>query len=178
MVNPKVLEAWYTLMAEAMRGTNDAQDAVKKLSEMSSTPEDLNKWMNQFMPGAAKSFSFQPEGFEDQLENWWRMMGVVPRSRYLELLEKCDTLERKLNKAEETISSLRQRQNRQEQQDEDTKKVINMWGSMMEETMKTQAEWMKAWSTAPTQPGGSEDQTDPNDESGGNDAPAEEKSTN
>jgi len=151
MFNPKVLEARYTLLAEAMRGTTEAQDAFKKLSEMSATPEEFNRWLAQFMPGAASATKLSPEAFEDQLENWWRMMGVVPRARYLEILEKCDALERKLNKAEETIKGLRQRLGSQEQQEEDAKKVLNMWGTVMEETLKTQTEWMKAW-TAVHQP--------------------------
>lgn len=145
MLNPKVFEAWYTLMAEAMRGTAEAQDAFQKLSDMSSNPQDFNRWMAQFMPGAASSFNFRPENFEDQLEAWWRMMGVVPRNRYLELLEKCDALERKLAKAEETITSLRQRLGSQGQQEDDAKKVLDMWGTVMEETLKTQTEWMKTW---------------------------------
>jgi hypothetical protein len=145
--NPKTLEAWYTLMAEAMRGTGEAQEAFNALSEMSSTPEEFNKWMAQFMPGLAGSMKMQPEGFEEQMETWWRMMGVVPRARYLDLLEKCDTLERKLEKAEKTIESLRQRLGVQEQQEEDTKKVMDMWGNIMQDTLKTQTEWMKAWTS-------------------------------
>lgn len=148
MFNPKVMEAWYTLMAEAMRGTANAQEAFKRLADMSSSPEELNQWLAQFMPDAAGSVRFQPENFETQLENWWRMMGVVPRAQYLELLERCDTLERKLKKAEETIKSMRQKMGVQEQQEEDAKKVLDMWSTMMEETLKTQTEWMKSWTAA------------------------------
>lgn len=145
--NPKALEAWYTLMAEAMRGTSEAQEAFKSLSEMSSTPEEFNKWVAQFMPALAGSMKMRPEGFEEQMETWWRMMGVVPRARYLDLLEKCDTLERKLEKAEKSIESLRKRLGLQEQQEEEAKKVMDMWGTLMQDTLKTQTEWMKAWTS-------------------------------
>ncbi|GAB4447057.1 MAG: hypothetical protein Kow0031_29640 [Anaerolineae bacterium] len=145
--NPKALEAWYTLMAEAMRGTSEAKEAFNALSEMSSTPEDFNKWMAQFMPGMAATMKMQPDGFEEQMETWWRMMGVVPRARYLDLLEKCDTLERKLEKAEKTAESLRKRLGVQEQQEEEAKKVMDMWGTIMQDTLKTQTEWMKAWTS-------------------------------
>ena len=148
--NPRALEAWYTLMAEAMRGTNKAQDAFQSLSEMSSTPEGFNQWMAQFMPGAAASLKMQPEGFEEQMEAWWRMMGMVPRTRYLDLLEKYDALQRKLDRAEKTIESLRKKQGFQEQQEEEAKKVLDMWGGMMEETLKTQTEWMKAFTSVNT----------------------------
>ena len=145
--NPRALEAWYTLMAEAMRGTSEAQNAFQSLSEMSSTPEDFNKWMTRFMPGAAGAMKMQPEGFEDQMESWWRMMGMVPRSRYLDLLEKNDALRRKLERAEKTIEGMRKKQGFQEQQEEEAKKVLDMWSGMMEETLKTQTEWMKAWTS-------------------------------
>ena len=55
-------------MAEATRGTAEAQEAFQSLSEMSATPEALNQWVAQFMPGAASSIKFQPESFEEQLE--------------------------------------------------------------------------------------------------------------
>ena len=149
MLSPKALEAWYTLMAEATRGSAEAQEAFESLSKMSGNPEDMNRWMAQFMPGAASTTSFTPDAFEGQLEDWWRMMGVVPRTRYLDLLEKCDTLQRKLDKAEETIESLRKRTGDQSQPgSEETKQVLDMWSSMMGETLKTQNEWMKAWTAA------------------------------
>lgn len=153
MLNPKTLEAWYTLMAEAMRGTQEAQNALRALSDMSSSPEELNQWMAQFMPGAAPGFSFQADKFDDQLENWWRLMGVVPRPRYLELLDKCDRLQRKLNKAEETITGLRKRLGHQEQTEVETQKVMNMWSTMMSETLKAQTDWMQRWTAANSQEG-------------------------
>jgi uncharacterized coiled-coil protein SlyX len=152
MWNPKVLEAWYTLMAEASRGTSEAQDAFKSLSEMPATPEAYNQWVKQFMPGAASSVSFQPDTFDEQMENWWRMMGMVPRPRYLELLERCDTLERKLSKAEKTIEALRRKMGTQDQQEEETKKVLDTWNTIMGETLKAQTEWMKAWTAVDEKP--------------------------
>ncbi len=152
MLSPKALEAWYTLMAEATRGSAQAQEAFQSLSKMSGSPDDMNRWMAQFMPGVASTTRFTPDAFEDQLEDWWRLMGVVPRARYLDLLEKCDTLQRKLDKAEETIENLRKRVSGSSSQPggEETKQVLDMWSSMMGETLKTQTEWMKAWTAANT----------------------------
>lgn len=152
MFTPQALEAWYRLMAEAMRGTAEAQDALQKFAEMSATAEGLNRWMAQFMPGATPPTGFQPEQFEEQLETWWRMMGVVPRSRYLELLERCDTLERNLKKADETIAGLREKLGAQGRRQEDAQQAFGLWGAMVEESLKAQAEWMKAWSDAATEP--------------------------
>src|SRR5215470_14305131 len=104
IADPKVTEAWFTLMAEAMRGTKEAQEAFQSLSKGTLDPADLNRWIATFMPGLGSSAAReQPGGPEQWLEDWWRMMGVVPRARYLELLEKYDTLTRRLEQARETI---------------------------------------------------------------------------
>jgi hypothetical protein len=108
LTDPKVMEAWFTLMAEAMKGTKEAQQAFQSLSKATLDPADLNRWMGTFMPGLASSAApQQAEGPEQWLEDWWRMMGVVPRARYLELLEKYDTLTRRLEQARETIEKMR-----------------------------------------------------------------------
>ncbi|RMF02860.1 MAG: hypothetical protein D6768_07190 [Chloroflexi bacterium] len=164
MFTPQALEAWYRLMAEAMRGTAEAQEALKKFAEMSATPEGMNRWMAQFMPGATPPTGFQPEQFEEQLESWWRMMGAVPRSRYLELLERCDSLERKLKKAEETIAGLREKLGAQGRQQEDAQQAFGLWGAMVEESLKAQAEWMKAWRDAATEPDASPPTEDAGDQ--------------
>jgi hypothetical protein len=146
-MNPKVLEAWFTLMNEAMQGTKEARKAFKALSEMTPTPENLTGWMSTFMPAAYASSHMHPEVFEDWLEDWWRVMGVVPRARYLELLEKHDLLQRRLEKAEETIQKLRKALG-QEGPEEEAKKVLDLWSTMLEDTLKTQTEWMQAFTSA------------------------------
>lgn len=153
-MNPKMLEAWFTLMTEAMQGTKEAQRAIRSLSEMTPTQENLTGWLTTFMPAAYTSSQTRPEVFEDWLEDWWRMMGVVPRSRYLELLEKHDILQRRLEKAEETIQKLRKALGQEGPEDE-AKKVLDMWSTMLEDTLKTQTEWMQAF-TATNKPAASQ----------------------
>lgn len=157
-----MLEAWFTLMAEAMRGTQEAQEAFRALSEISANPEELSRWMARFMPAAvASTANLQPETFEAQLEEWWRIMGVVPRSRYLEVLERCDTLQRRLDRAEETIRDLRARLAGQERQEAEAQKALDVWNTMMAETLKSQVEWMKAWTASRGQSGsGIDDEED------------------
>lgn len=147
MVNTKVTEAWINLWNEAMQGTKESQQALKALSRIYSNQEDLSRWMSNFMPKAYASTGVQPEAFEEWLEDWWRAMGVVPRSRYLELLEKYDIVQRRLEKAEETVQKL-QAMLGKEGQDEEAQKVLDLWSNMLEETLKTQTEWMQAWTAA------------------------------
>ena len=148
-MNPTVMEAWFTLMAEAMKGTKESQEAFQRLSKISGDPEEMSRWMAQFMPAAAASASnLQPDAFEEWMEESWRLMGVVPRARYLDSLEKCDMLQRKLDKAEETIQNLRARLDNKDQQEVDAQKMADIWGTMMQETLNAQTEWMRTWAEA------------------------------
>ncbi|HEX9926183.1 MAG TPA: hypothetical protein VGD99_26235 [Anaerolineae bacterium] len=159
MMSPKALEAWFTLMNEAMRGTQDAQQALKSLAENSGNSNDLSRWLETFMPNIHPAAP--PETFETWLEEWWRVMGVVPRARYLELLERCDALQRRLERAEETIQNLKELLGSQGQ-DEEARQALDLWSSMLAETLKTQTEWMQAWTAANQQPGAAgEDRPDP-----------------
>lgn len=143
LFSPKALEAWFTLMAEAVRGTAEAQEAFKALTEASTKPEELQRWQAKFMPPAGAAV--KPEAFEEWLEEWWRMMGVVPRSRYLDLLERHEALRLRLEKAEETIRSLRAMMG--QGQEQEAQKLVNLWETMLQESLKAQAEWMRAWDT-------------------------------
>jgi cobyrinic acid a,c-diamide synthase len=155
MLTPKAIEAWFTLMAEASRGSQEAQPNALTLPPMSANPEAWQQWMSTFMPGITANPASQQgeaalpaEAFEESLENWWRMMGVVPRSRYLELLEKHEQLQRKLEKAAETIKTLQAMLSTQEKGQQEVKKVMDIWGNMLEETAKTQSQWMQTWAAS------------------------------
>jgi len=143
MVTPKVMEAWLRLISEAMRGTADAQEAVKLLSGASASPEEMTRWMTRFMPAGVGGT--KPEVFSEWNETWWRTMGFVPRSRYLELLEKYEMLRSRLEKSEETIRKLEPMLNTTKEQGEEAKKVLNLWETMLKDTLNTQAEWMRTW---------------------------------
>jgi hypothetical protein len=148
VTDPKIMEAWFTLMAEAMKGTSEAQEAFRSLTKNPLNPADLSHWFNHFMPGSAASPShLGPEMLQEWLEDWWRTMGVVPRSRYLELLEKNDELTRRIEQAQETIRKMRAALDGREQAKAGN--VLDLWKSMLDETLKTQTEWAKAWKNPP-----------------------------
>jgi hypothetical protein len=75
MFNPKTLEAWFTLMTEAAKGTVEAQEAFKSLAEASANPEELQRWHARFLP--LTSVAAKPEVLDEGLEEWWRMIGMV-----------------------------------------------------------------------------------------------------
>ncbi len=162
MYDPKMMAAWFSLMAEATKGTAEAQEAVRAFSEISGKPDEVQQWLSRFMPGVTSTVPLQPEAFEEWMEESWRMMGMVPRNRYLNMLEKCDILQRKLDKAENTIQNLRTRLDTQGQQEENAQQILNVWGSMVENTLKTQTEWVQNWASSrqPSSPDTQDTETD------------------
>lgn len=144
MNTPALIEAWLALMAEAMRGSVKAQEAMKLLTGNIITTDYMHRWLGQFMPGLAES-STQAKFFAEWLEEWWKTLGVVPRYRYLELLERNEELRRKLEACEKRnaqalpfttpvdISSLQ----------EETQKAIGAWSAMMDGILKAQAEMFR-----------------------------------
>jgi hypothetical protein len=142
MMNPRVIEAWFTIMAEASKGTSQAKEALK-LFPTTNNPTDLAPWLSRFMaPGGV---STRPEDFSQWYEEWSRMMGFVPRSRYLELLERYEIVRNRLEDAEKKIRQL-QGLVGIKGREEEAKKVLDLWGTTVEQTLSAQADWLKAWS--------------------------------
>jgi hypothetical protein len=154
-MNPnKIMETWMNLVTEAMRGNGDARETVRTITGSSMRPDEMLRLMTRFMP--AGTVPFQAEALNEWLEEYWRMMGVVPRYRYLDLLERYEQLRLRVEEFEKS----RQLPMMSAGQPEEAQKVFGLWSSMMEETMKAQQEMMKAWT-----PKNSEDDTDKNTES-------------
>jgi hypothetical protein len=86
----------------------------------------------------------RPEAFEAWLEEWWKLMGVVPRSRYVELLERCELLRSRLQEAESTISRLRAVIGVRGQEQE-ARRTLDLGAKALAETLKAQTEWMRLW---------------------------------
>jgi hypothetical protein len=103
-------------------------------------PDELLRLMTRFMPAGA--VPVQAEAMNEWLEEYWRMMGVVPRYRYLDLLERYEQLRLRL---EENEKASRQLPMMSAGQPEEAQKVFGLWSSMMEETLKAQQELMKSW---------------------------------
>ncbi|MDM8531309.1 hypothetical protein QUF63_09055 [Anaerolineales bacterium HSG25] len=142
-MNPKVMEAWFTIMAETAKGTTQSQELFKLFPQATAKSDEFNEWITRFMsPGAMT----HPNDFGAGYEEWCRMMGLVPRSRYLELLERYEIVRNRLEEAEEKIRSLQSLLG-VKGQEEEAKKVLDLWGTTLEKTLQAQADWMKAWGT-------------------------------
>lgn len=147
LVEPnRVMEAWLSMMTEAVRGNSDAREAVRSMTMAPMRPDEMLRLMTTFMPPGVAPV--QVEMFNDWLEEYWKAMGVVPRYRYLELLERyerarerVEELERHNRTRTQLSSSLERTSN------ENADRVLSMWGKVMEESMKMQQEMLKTWMT-------------------------------
>jgi hypothetical protein len=145
MEDPIVIEAWFRLIQAARRGDSGAQEAIRLLAEAWKSPEELRGWMEQFVP--LRSELSGPDGFREWMEGWWRMMGVVPRFRYLELLERSETLKARFEEAEATIQHLRTMLGNKEQENR-REEILELWETASHKTLKAQDEWLRTWQTS------------------------------
>jgi len=142
MNNPVVIEAWLRLMQETMQGAGRAQETLRGLGEAWKSPEELNRWMES-VPPLRSGFSSSEE-FREWMQEWWKMMGVVPRSRYLELLERYDVLRTRLEEAEATIQRLRATLG-VKGQEKQANEILDHWETATHAALKAQSEWLRTW---------------------------------
>ena len=142
MNNPVVIEAWLRLMQETMQGAGRAQETLRGLGEAWKSPEELNRWMES-VPPLRSGFSSSEE-FREWMQEWWKMMGVVPRSQYLELLERYDVLRTRLEEAEATIQRLRATLG-VKGQEKQAKEILDHWETATHAALKAQSEWLRTW---------------------------------
>jgi hypothetical protein len=147
MLGPQLMESWFRLVTEAMRGSSEAQNALTMLSGNTMSQDSMMRWMTNFMPTAASSLASpaQAEMFSDWVEQWWKSMGVVPRHRYLEALERNEFLRMRLDECEKAKKMPSLPANVTEQTEQAQKAAMMFWGNMFDETVKAQSEWMKTW---------------------------------
>lgn len=137
-------EEWLRLLAEAARGTRAAQSTIRSLASL--TPEKLARRIGRWLPaGVAPPAA---ESLAQWTEELWSRIGVVPRSRYQELLERYEALRLRLEEAEVTIQRLK-RLLSEKGREGDAQKLLDLWSNAVGETLRSQAEWMRTWIAGP-----------------------------
>lgn len=147
----RVVEMWLRMTADAVRGADEAQKALKSLSRGPLSTEFLEEWMQAWMPAAASSGREEArEGARELgelVEEWWKAAGVVPRYQYLEVLERYQEVKAKLEEAEQTIGQLR-RLLQERGHEEEAARVLDTWERVTREALRVQEEWARAWGDA------------------------------
>jgi hypothetical protein len=157
-MDPKQLEAWLRLSADAVRGTEQAREAMKLLGQGPLSPDAMVAWMQAWMPevggtASAKPVELQPaREFQDMVEQWWTGLGVVPRSRYLEVVRRSEELRARLEEAEETVKRLRELL-AEGGHDAEATEALDTWGTITRNALDAQADWARMWTEGTGGPG-------------------------
>ncbi len=141
MQNSTFIDAWLRLVRETTQEGNRAQGAFRYLTTAWKSQEEMSKWIERFLP---KSEISRPQEVRGWIEDWWKIMDVVPRSLYLELLERNELLKAKLEEAETTIQQLRATVG-VTGQEEQANEILSVWETTIQTTLKAQNEWVQTW---------------------------------
>ncbi|GAC1636808.1 MAG: hypothetical protein NVS4B8_00760 [Herpetosiphon sp.] len=140
MMDPKMMAAFSKLVQDASGGGSDAQQALRLLGERPLTPDAVVRWMNRWLPTGGTPLGGQAA--EEWIETWYTTMGVVPRSRYTEALERADQLRIKLEEAEQTIRQLQSMVGVRGQEDA-ARSLVGLWQTGLHQTLQAQNEWLR-----------------------------------
>ncbi|GAB4260361.1 MAG: hypothetical protein Kow0092_09160 [Deferrisomatales bacterium] len=143
-MDPKLIEAWLRLTAEAFKGAEEARKALGALAQTSPKPEDLSRWLAPWLPAPPQREAPKPSDLQEVMEQWWKTMGVVPRYRYVELLRKYEELKGRLEAAEETVKNLREVLSQQGREGE-ARGILDRWEASTRQALESQAELARSW---------------------------------
>jgi hypothetical protein len=142
-MDAKVLEDWLRLTADALKGAEQARKALDALGSTPLTPEALSRWTRLWL-GEKSSQSPDPSALQDAVEEYWKALGVVPRHRYLELLDRYEELKARLEEAESTVKNLRELLAERGQEGA-ARGALDEWERLTRQALETQAEWARTW---------------------------------
>ena len=147
-MDTRTVELWLRMTADALRGSSDAQRALGALGQGQVTPTSLDAWMKLWLVDGTQSGGgvsrAEVAEFHTMLEDWWRLLGVVPRYRYDELNRHYDELKRRLEESEHAVRRLRRTLGQGGEQAE-ARSVLDTWENLTEQTLATQSEWARRW---------------------------------
>lgn len=130
------LELWYRQMTSLAKDATQWQKFTQLFSEgKPSSLEDMQRWYK-----TVSALVENPEA-KNMQEEWFKAMGVVPRERYLALLERHEEVIRQLEAAEAQIKTLKALVAK-DALGVEGEKVFNTWQSAFEKTLEVQSSWL------------------------------------
>lgn len=153
VVDPRMLDAWRRLL----KGMQSSAETMEMLLPFTGglSRDQLNSLLGgASMTGARRASP--PPGME-AIEQFWSLLGVVPRYRYEELEERYEALRARLEEAEVTIQRLRKLMDEKGGQPE-ARQLLDTWASAVGETLKMQTGIVRSMTGLSTPQQKSEDQ--------------------
>jgi hypothetical protein len=133
VVDPRMLDAWSRLL----KGMQSSAEMMEMLLPFTGglSRDQLNSLLGGARVTDARSGS-PPPGLE-AIEQFWSLLGVVPRYRYEELQERYEALRARLEEAEVTIQRLRKLMDEKGGEPE-ARRLLDTWATAVGETLKMQ----------------------------------------
>lgn len=128
-VDPTLAVTWERLL-KLMRGSADVVEALLPVAA-GLTRDELARLLG-------RAATWRDGTPQDALEQVWRLLGVVPRYRYDELLRRYETLRGRVDEAEAGIRELRVTVTRSKLEAE-TRETLDSWGALVRRTLAAQA---------------------------------------
>lgn len=128
-VDPGLAVTWERLLKLA-RGSADVIEVV--------LPVAAGLTRDEVVRLLSRAASRQRGEALDALEQVWRLLGVVPRYRYEELMRRYETLRRRVDEAERGLGDL-QRTMRREERDVEARETLDAWGALVKRTLAAPA---------------------------------------
>jgi hypothetical protein len=153
-MDPRIFESLLRLMTDAMQGAAGAQKTIQSLAEFPTNPSEIVPWVQKNLPNVGDLSKSQLMG--DQFDAWFRMMGFVPRTRYLELLERYEDLRLRLEEADKTKTRLKSLID----PGHAANVVLDAWGNTLNKTLKTQSEWLERFLATSEEDSGAEEEAE------------------
>jgi hypothetical protein len=141
VVDPRLFETWTRLLA-SMRASAETIETLLPFTP-GLNREQLASMLARASTAAPGSGS-RPPGAES-VEQFWNMLGLVPRYRYDELEERYEALRSRLEEAEVTIQRLRRLMDERGGEPE-ARQVLDSWASAVGETLRMQAGMVRSMS--------------------------------
>ena len=145
----KSISSLLGLITDAVRGSSEAKAAFEAMLTRPGNAQELLAWIRRFAPMGGNPL--RPELLGQQIEEAARMLGFVPRSRYLELLERHEILRQKLEDAEKTIQRL-QAMMATGGNETTARKLLDGLAATVDGALKKQAEFLQSVSEVFTKP--------------------------
>ena len=145
----KSISSLLGMITDAVRGSKEAKAAFEAMLTRPGNAQELLTWVRRFVPMGGNPM--RPELLGQQIEEAARMMGFVPRSRYLELLERHEIVRQKLEDAEKTIQRL-QTMMATGGNETTARKLLDGLAATVDGALKKQAEFLQSVTDVFTKP--------------------------
>ena len=157
MMDPNFLEFWGHFLVNAAKEQKRLEDLSKWMQQGFKGFDDLTEMFKKFYglehvekdtPAFMETWERASENFLNSFKDYQKLMGMVPKGEYLEVVKKCEELKEIIASQEETINHLQLRLDAKKAESQEElvqgfQDLIEKQSNQFQETMETFASFFK-----------------------------------